>query len=101
LKAGWTALGMSGVRGGLAACLKAANAGRLVLACYAATPPTPGHVAIVRPQSDGKATVPSDGPKVIMAGAHNHKRVSMRTAFSNHPGAWPNNIVLFAHDTGL
>jgi hypothetical protein len=100
-KAGWTALGKSGDRGGLAACLKAANAGRLVLACFAATPPTPGHVAIVRPQSDGKATVPSDGPKVIMAGAHNHKRVSMRTAFSNHPGAWPNNIALFAHDTDL
>ena len=52
-KAGWRTLGKSGDRGGLAACLRAANVGRLVLACYAETAPTHGHVAIVRPQSDG------------------------------------------------
>jgi hypothetical protein len=85
----------------LNACLEAANTGQLVLACYAATLPTHGHVAIVRPRSDGKSTVSSDGPKVIMAGAHNYKAVSLRKAFSNHPDAFPDNIALFAHGTAL
>jgi hypothetical protein len=99
--ADWTALGISGDPGALNACLEAANTGQLVLACYAATLPTHGHVAIVRPRSDGKSTVSSDGPKVIMAGAHNYKAVSLRKAFSNHPDAFPDNIALFAHGTAL
>jgi hypothetical protein len=99
--ADWTALGMSGDPGALAACLEAATKGQLVLACYEATSPTPGHVAIVRPGKEGNTTVPSDGPEVIMAGDHNYTAISMRRAFSNHPDAWPDNIALFAHDTAL
>jgi hypothetical protein len=87
--------------GALAACQKASNAGKLVLVCYAAAAPTPGHVAIVRARVDGTAHVPLDGPDVIMAGAHNYVSTSMRHAFDNHPAAWPNNLALFAHDTPL
>ena len=98
--AGWTKLGVSFGPGVLAASVRAANEGRLVLACYAASPPTPGHVAIVRPD-DGDASVSSAGPTVMMAGVENFERVAMRDAFANHPGAWPGNIALFVHDTPL
>jgi hypothetical protein len=98
---GWTALGRSGDDGALEAAQALANAGRLVLACYAATPPTPGHIALLRPRHDGSSAIPDDGPELIMAGARNYAEVSMRLAFSNHPAAWPDNIALFAHDTVL
>ena len=87
--------------GALAACQEAANAGQLVLVCYAAPAPTPGHVAIVRARADGTVDVPLDGPDVIMAGAHNYVSTSMRHAFDNHPLAWPDNLALFAHETPL
>jgi hypothetical protein len=98
---GWTTLGMSGDPGAPAACQQAANAGRLVLVCYAAPVPTHRHVAIVRSRADESADIPPDGPDVIMAGAHNYRSTSMRHAFKNHPQAWPDNLALFAHDTPL
>ena len=98
---GWIKLGMSGDSGALAASQEAANAGQLVLVCYAAPAPTPGHVAIVRARADGTVDVPLDGPDVIMAGAHNYVSTSMRHAFDNHPLAWPDNLALFAHETPL
>jgi hypothetical protein len=102
----WTQLGFSGDPDALTSSVAAANAGQLVLACYAAPPspsgkPVSGHVAIVRPRNNGDPTVPPDGPDVIMAGAQNYTVVSMRKAFSNHPDAWPDNIALFAHQTVL
>jgi hypothetical protein len=99
--AGWTSVGYSGNPGVLAAALAAANTGQLVVACYAATPPAHGHVAIVRPQINGNANVPATGPAVIMAGERNYISVSMQEAFSDHPEAWPDNIALFVHDTAL
>jgi hypothetical protein len=98
---GWTLLGFSGDPGVLAASPEAANAGQLVVACYAATPPAHGHIAIVRPRHDGDTTVPPDGPAVIIAGEQNYISVSMQQAFTNQPGAWPNNVALFVHHTLL
>jgi hypothetical protein len=94
-------VGLSGDPGVLAASLEAPNSGQLVVACYAATPPAHGHIAIVRPRRDGDTTVPPDGPAVIMAGEQNYVAVSMQQAFTNQPAAWPNNIALFVHNTPL
>jgi len=106
--AGWVPAGFSGEAGALAAAVQAANAGRLVLACYAAGPVAgrasrgAGHVAILRPQADPTAAlVPADGPDVIMAGAQNYSFVAMKTAFAGFPGAWPDDIALFSHETAL
>lgn len=95
----WASLGKSGNAGALEKAVAAANAGELVIAGYPAPGNTPGHVAVVRPQD-----VPHDnaaGPVVIMAGEVNARSIAMREAFKNHPGAWPANIQLFAHDTVL
>jgi hypothetical protein len=99
--AGWLALGLSGGPEVLTIGQMAANIGQLVLASYAATPPTPGHIAILRPRLDGSSVIPPQGPDVIMAGTQNYKSVAMQLAFSQHPGAWPDNIMLFARDTPL
>jgi hypothetical protein len=98
---GWLGLGLSGAVDVLITAQMAANSGQLVLACYAATAPTPGHVAIVRPQHHAGGAPPADGPDVISAGEQNYNSVSMKTAFSAHPEAWPNNIALFVCDTPL
>jgi hypothetical protein len=98
---GWMELGFSGTLGLLTTCQMAANSGQIVLACFAAAPPTPGHIAILRPRPDGSTEIPPDGPSVIMAGTQNFLSVSMKAAFSNHPDAWPDNIALFVHDTPL
>ena len=101
----WEALGMSGTAGVLQRAMDRANAGGLVLAAYAPPPPvpgpgprTPGHIVILRPQSD---PLDSRGPCVMSAGVSNFREVRMAQAFVNHPGAWPDNIGLFACISGL
>jgi hypothetical protein len=96
----WTNLGKSSGATTLADAVRAANAGKLVVAAYAEPDAhKPGHAAIVRPQS---AAYPAEsGPLVMMAGTHNWQSIAMRNAFAGHPGAWPGGIGLFVHDTVL
>jgi hypothetical protein len=56
-------------------------------------------VVIVRPQANALSR--SDGPLVIMAGKRNWRSIHMRQAFNSHPAAWPDNILLYVHDTDL
>jgi hypothetical protein len=105
----WRALGASGTDNALDASLSAAASGQLVVAIYKAAPVTDsegrshqrhGHVCIVRPP---RQTSPprQEGPDVISVGDVNRPCTSMRTAFHAHPGAWPNEIQLYAHSTDL
>jgi hypothetical protein len=105
---GWIALGSSGDAGALTAAVDTANAGRLVIAIYKASPvrgpdgtlhPVPGHVVIVRPQS--ATAVGADGPHVMSVADVNRPDTTMRTAFHAHPQAWPDRIGLYAHPTDL
>ena len=108
-EAGWTELGRSGDDGVLAGAVAAANAGKLVVGGYEQPPATdpvtgapvdkPGHVVVVRPQL--AAIPPATGPLVTMAGDRNWRSIHMGAAFSAHPGAWPDAIRLFVHDTDL
>ena len=59
----------------------------------------PGHVVVVRPQATGFAA--DAGPLCTMAGTRNWRLVHMAAAFGAHPGAWPDAIELFVHDTDL
>ena len=106
---GWRDLGKSGDAGALSIAVAAANAGQLVIAGYQEFPKTDpvtrkrteksGHIVVVRPQS---GPIPeSTGPLVISAGERNWQSIHMREPFSGHPGAWPDNIRLFALSTDL
>jgi hypothetical protein len=57
----------------------------------------PGHIAIVRPSDKGPKIFQEYGPEIIMAGQHNHSKISVRIGFENHPGAWPNGVVYYSH----
>ena len=56
-----------------------ANLGQLVVASFkAATPHSPGHIAVVRSSPQSVAALLSDGPTVISVGAVNERSVSLR-----------------------
>lgn len=77
-----------------------ANHGKLVVVSYASSDPhRPGHIGIVRP--DARRTlkeIQNDGVFMTQAGETNYLRVSERTAFKHHTGAWPDGVRYFAHD---
>ena len=75
-----------------------ANEGTLVLVLYQNPDAhVPGHIAIVRPSDKGAKTLAENGPEVIQAGEHNHAKIGVRIGFENHPGAWPDGVVYYAH----
>lgn len=80
-----------------------ANHGKLVVVSFQANDPhRPGHIGIVRP--DARRTqqeLDDDGVWMTQAGETNYLRVSERTAFKHHPGAWPDGVQYFAHDISL
>ncbi len=100
IASGWESLGVSGDRGALRLAVEHANSGRLVVCLYRtpADQGKPGHICIVRPQSFSGS---SSGPLVMSVGERNHSSVHMQSAFGSHPGAWPNEIELYAVNTAL
>jgi len=75
-----------------------ANEGSLVLVLYPNPDKhVPGHIAIVRPSEKTAKILEENGPEIIQAGEHNHNRSNVKTGFSNHPGAWPNGVLYYAH----
>lgn len=75
-----------------------ANQGTLVLAIYQNPDRhVPGHIAIVRPSEKSSSGLEENGPEIIQAGEHNHEKTNVRTGFENHPGAWPDGVLYFAH----
>jgi hypothetical protein len=75
-----------------------ANQGQLVVIVYASPQPRkPGHIVIVRPSLKTRVALDRDGPEIIQAGTHNHTDWIARKAFAEHPGAWPDGVLYFAH----
>jgi len=76
-----------------------ANRGTLVLVLYRNPDRhVPGHIAIVRPSEKSARTLEENGPEIIQAGEHNHNKTNVRIGFENHPGAWPDGVLYYAHD---
>ena len=106
---GWSGLGTADNSAALMSAVEAASAGQLVLAAYKAPPVVEpggpvhqrsGHVCIVRPLA-ATSYDPDTGPDVISVGTINALTMPMRTAFREHPLAWPQNIALYASRTDL
>jgi hypothetical protein len=77
-----------------------ANLGNLVVLVYINPDPhTPGHIAIVRPQVKSLKDLEKEGPQTTQAGAHNFSSGTAVFSFVKHPGAWPNNVQIYAHMT--
>jgi hypothetical protein len=73
-----------------------ANQGYIVLAIYKnPNPKIPGHVALVMPDELSKRKLEEFGPSLIMAGTHNHNRISLREGFKSHIHSWPEQEILF------
>jgi len=70
-----------------------ANQGQLVVVLYQ----NPGHIAIVRPSEKSAQALDENGPELIQAGEHNHKKINVRVGFENHPGAWPDGVRYYMH----
>ena len=76
-----------------------ANQGKLVVISYAnPNPRRPGHIVIVRPSTKSAAQFAVEGPQVIQAATYNRASSPASTSFHAHPGAWPSEVRVFAHD---
>ena len=58
-----------------------------------------GHAALVMPAETNRRTLNDDGPFVIMAGTHNHNRLSLKAGFKSHLIDWPASNVKFYYNT--
>ena len=77
---------------------KLANFGNLVLALYPNPDPrASGHIAVLRPSTKSSLELLNDGPDVIEAAQQNHNQTTVRTAFQDHPGAWPDGVRYYYH----
>jgi hypothetical protein len=82
-KTGWRALP------GPVAAQTAANQGDLVLEAFEnPNPNRPGHIAIIRPSDQSRASLDRDGPREIQAGDTNARDTSTAEGFRHHRGAW-------------
>jgi hypothetical protein len=91
-KAGWRSVAT------MQQAQRLANEGSLVLVLYPNPDKrVPGHIAIVRPSQKSAKALDENGPEVIQAGEHNHARTNLKTGFENHPGAWPQGVLYYAH----
>lgn len=75
-----------------------ANQGKWVVAAYANPDPTkPGHIALVRPANLSVAELHQAGPQITQAGYRNYLSTNVKTGFSRHRGAWPDEIRYFVY----
>ncbi len=76
-----------------------ANNGYIVVAiCKNADEKKPGHAALVMPDDADRRTLTEKGPTLIMAGTHNHNKVSLKGGFKSHLTGWPENEVAFFYN---
>jgi hypothetical protein len=75
-----------------------ANLGNLVVIAYESPDPQkPGHIVVVRPSLKTDAQLDADGPEIAQAGGTNHNDSIARLSFHSHPGAWPDQVKIYAH----
>ncbi len=76
-----------------------ANQGQLVVISFAnPNPRRPGHIVVVRPSLKTAAALAVEGPQVIQAATHNRASHPASLSFLAHPGAWPLQVRMFAHE---
>lgn len=75
-----------------------ANQGQLVVLVFInPNPEVPGHIAIVRPTVKTDAALAKEGPQTAQAGLHNFSSGTAVFSFGSHKGAWPQQVLMFAH----
>jgi hypothetical protein len=76
-----------------------ANQGQFVVICYEnPNPKRSGHIVVVRPSLKSAAALALEGPQVIQAATRNRSDWPAAKSFTAHPGAWPNEVKIFAHE---
>ena len=80
-----------------------ANSGHVVIAvCKNPDSTKPGHAALVMPAEMTKDKLIESGPELIMAGTHNHNKISLKAGFHSHlDNQWPEHIILFYFNTSI
>ena len=79
-----------------------ANSGYVVVAvCKNPDETKPGHIALVMPDEISGRKLADDGPAVIMAGTHNHNKISLKAGFRSHLSDWPEQVVRFYYNSTL
>lgn len=77
-----------------------ANSGTVVIAiCKNPDEKKPGHAALVLPAETTRHELAEKGPFVIMAGTHNHNKISLEAGFKSHLVDWPATNILFYYNT--
>jgi hypothetical protein len=78
---------------------KRANEGFVVVViCQNPDPKAPGHAALVLPGERTLDDLTATGPWVIMAGTHNHNKISLKAGFGSHLSGWPeDNVKFYCH----
>jgi hypothetical protein len=78
-----------------------ANKGYVVVAvCKNPDSKKPGHVALVTPTEITPEKLAETGPELIMAGTHNHNKVSLKAGFKSHlDNQWPEHVISFYYNT--
>ena len=75
-----------------------ANRGALVVIAYESpNPHTPGHIVVVRPSEKSVAALKREGPEIAEASTINFSDTTAASAFTHHPGAWPDNVRYYVH----
>jgi len=79
-----------------------ANRGELVVLDYInPVPGKHGHIAIVRPMAKSAEALAAEGPETMQAGQTNFSDGNAVRSFHSHPGAWPTQVLMYAHPTKL
>jgi len=73
-----------------------ANAGTLVVASCKETTGS-GHIAVLRATTRSDADVLAYGPQECQSGVNNYNSTNVTAGFSQHPGAYPDRILYYAH----
>ena len=77
-----------------------ANRGMVVIAvCQNPDPKKPGHAALVMPADLRPGRLEESGPELIMAGTHNHNKITLKAGFHSHLTEWPEHVILFYYNS--
>jgi hypothetical protein len=80
----------------MVAAQQTVNTGALVVASYKASSGS-GHIAVLRPSTNSDAVINAFGPEECQSGTYNYNDTNVATGFNQHPGAFPSNILYYAH----
>ncbi len=54
---------------------------------------------LVMPDERSSTRLQQEGPELIMAGTHNHNKISLKNGFHSHISEWPEHAIeFFAHE---